>query len=204
MLNILGKKSLIEKEIDNNSYIDSLLNVALKYNYITVEEYNFVLIKFADLLSGKIERYTKGLNSTVSIYDAININESNIWTIGLYLKEKEIDESLSILLRGDMPKIYEISLENNLITTKNYFYNATLKTGINYFFSLYNESFDAKNTILTFDYETLYERPNSYGIEFVKEYLNIINIENIICQKFDSNKIEKLLKKFMMTMKIYQ
>lgn len=212
MLNILDKKSLIEKEIDNNSYIDSLLNAALKYNYITVEEYNFVLIKFADLLSSKIERYTKGLNSTVSIYDAKNINESNIWTIGFYLKEKEIDESLSTLLRGDMSKIYEISLEklkktkektklfyktifkNNLITTKNYFYNATLKTGINYFFSLYNESFDAKNTILTFDYEPLYERPKPYGIEFVKEYLSIINIENVICQKFDSSKREKLLK----------
>lgn len=111
MLNILGKKSLIEEEIDSNSYIDSLLSTALKYNYITVEKYNLILIKLADLLSGKIERYTKGFNSTVSIYDAKNINESNIWTIGLYLKEKEIDESLSILLRGDMPKIYEISLE---------------------------------------------------------------------------------------------
>ena len=212
MLNILDKKSLIEKEIDNNSYIDSLLNAALKYNYITVEEYNFILIKFADLLSGKIERYTKGLNSTVSIYDAKNINESNIWTIGFYLKEKGIDESLSILLRGDMSKIYEISLEklrktkektklfyktifkNNLIITNNYFYNATLKTGINYFFSLYNESFDAKNTILTFDYEPLCERPKSYGIEFVKDYLEIIDTENIICKKFDSKKVEKLLK----------
>lgn len=213
MLKILDKKSLIEEEIDSNSYIDSLLSTALKYNYITVEKYNLILIKLADLLSGKIERYTKGFNSTVSIYDAKNINESNIWTIGFYLKEKEIDESLSILTTWDISKLYEMSLKklrelkekvnlfyktifkNNLITTKNYFYNATLKTGTNYFFSLYNESFDAKNTILTFDYETLYERPNSYGIEFVKEYLNIINIENIICQKFDSNKIEKLLKK---------
>lgn len=212
MLNILDKKSLIEKEIDNNSYIDSLLSAALKYNYITVEEYNFVLIKFVDLLSGKIERYTKGLNSTVSIYDAKNINESNIWTIGVSLKEKEIDESLSILLRGDMSKKYEISLEklrktkektklfyktifkNNLIITNNYFYNATLKEGINYFFLLYNESFDAQNIHLTFDYEPLCERPKSYGIEFVKDYLEIIDTENIICKKFDSKKVEKLLK----------
>ena len=111
MLNIFNKKSLIEEEIDSNSYIDSLLSTALKYNYITVEKYNLILIKLADLLSGKIERYTKGFNSTVSIYDAKNINESNIWTIGFYLKEKEIDESLSILTTWDISKLYEMSLK---------------------------------------------------------------------------------------------
>lgn len=86
---------------------------------------------------------------------------------------------------------YNTIFKNNMINTKNYYYNSTLYEGINIFFKKYNYSYDSTNYIITVDYNTYILRSNYLGIEFINDYLSKINHENIFCNKF--NNIDNLL-----------
>lgn len=198
------------EENKTNNYLQSFLNTCLNNNYISIEEDQTIIFKFLELLKFKIEKYTGCLTSSVTIKTFKNINDSNLWIIGLYLKQYKKDKIIDILLKEDINNIYNKSEEylkdkinktkmfyntifkNNLIKTNNYFYNTTLKEGIKAFFKIYNFSYDDCNINITADYEPL-NRPNLYGIEFISKYLEYINYENIFCKKFDNDRIEKLL-----------
>ena len=210
--NITNIDQIIKNEIDDNNYVESLLYTTLKYQIISKEEYKEILFKFISLLSISIKKYTGELSSSVKIETAKNINNSNLWVIGLYLKTKQLKESIAILKNEDIESIYNYAkknldnyisktkffysmMKNNFIKNDNYFYNSTLKDGIQGFFKIYNESYDAKNICITVDYEAFLERPKLHGIEFIKKYLEYINYENIFCQKFNEEKIVNLLKK---------
>ncbi|MGN1312503.1 MAG: DUF6179 domain-containing protein [Bacilli bacterium] len=210
--NVANINQIIKNEIDDNNYVESLLYIALKYQIISKEEYEQILFKFIILLSISIKRYNGELSSSVKIGIAKNINNSNLWVIGLYLKTKEPKESITILKNENIENIYTYGkrildnylsktkffyfmTKNNFIKNDNYFYNSTLKDGIQGFFKIYNESYDAKNICITVDYEAFLERPKLYGIEFINKYLEYINYENIFCKKFNEEKIINLLKK---------
>ena len=193
----------IEFIIDKNNYIESLLEYGLNNNLISQNEYDFIINKIIELLEFKVKKYTAGLTNSILIRELKSINISNLYVLGLYLKNRLIEESIIILLSEDIIELYTKSRKelekriekiklfynvvvlNNLVNTDNYFYNATLKQGIKGFFKLYNPDYMAYNINITVDYELFLFRPNSKGIEFIEEYLKYINIENIFCQKFD-------------------
>ena len=210
--NVTNIEQIITNEIDDNNYVETLLYASLKYQIISQKEYQEILFKFINLLSISIKRYTGELSSSVKIGIAKNINESNLWVVGLYLKTKQPTESIEILKNKDIIEIYNYGkkcldnyifktkffysmMKNDFINNDNYFYNATLKDGIQGFFKIYNEQYDAKNICITVDYEAYLERPKLYGIEFINKYLEYINYENIFCKKFNEEKIVNLLKK---------
>lgn len=89
----------------------------------------------------------------------------------------------------------------NLIKTNNYFYNATLKDGIEGFFKIYNPSYDSESIFITLDYEPFIQRSNLRGIECIREYLYYINYENIFCNNFSYQKIDDLLRKIYINYK---
>ena len=193
----------IEFIIDKNNYIESLLEYGLNNNLISQNEYDFIINKIIELLEFKVKKYTAGLTNSILIRELKSINISNLYVLGLYFKNRLIEESIAILLNEDIIELYTKSRKelekriekiklfynvvvlNNLVSTDNYFYNATLKQGIKGFFKLYNPDYMAYNINITVDYELFLFRPNSKGIEFIEEYLKYINIENIFCQKFD-------------------
>lgn len=193
----------IEFIIDKNNYIESLLEYGLNNNLISQNEYDFIINKIIELLEFKVKKYTAGLTNSILIRELKSINISNLYVLGLYLKNRLIEESITILLNEDIIELYtkgrkelekriekvklfyNVVVLNNLVSTDNYFYNATLKQGIKGFFKLYNPDYMAYNINITVDYELFLFRPNSKGIEFIEEYLKYINIENIFCQKFD-------------------
>ena len=193
----------IEFIIDKNNYIESLLEYGLNNNLISQNEYDFIINKIIELLEFKVKKYTAGLTNSILIRELKSINISNLYVLGLHLKNRLIEESIIILLSEDIIELYTKSRKelekriekiklfynvvvlNNLVNTDNYFYNATLKQGIKGFFKLYNPDYMAYNINITVDYELFLFRPNSKGIEFIEEYLKYINIENIFCQKFD-------------------
>ena len=210
--NVTNIEQIITNEIDDNNYVETLLYASLKYQIISQKEYQEILFKFINLLSISIKRYTGELSSSVKIRIAKNINKSNLWVVGLYLKTKQPTESIEILKNKDIIEIYNYGkkcldnyifktkffysmMKNDFINNDNYFYNATLKDGIQGFFKIYNEQYDAKNICITVDYEAYLERPKLYGIEFINKYLEYINYENIFCKKFNEEKIVNLLKK---------
>ena len=200
----------IISNIDPNNYIESLLNNLLEHHHITKEDYNKIVLKFIYLLSILVNKYSGGLINSINIDIAKNINESNMWVIGLYLKNKPIDEIINILKYDDILNIYNLSnnyidnyinnvkfkyniIKVNFIKNDNYYYNSTLYDGIKGFFKIYNKSYDAKNKCLTFDYIPYLDIFNLEGIEYLNRYLEYINYENIYCNKFDNKKIINLL-----------
>ncbi len=212
MNNIIDIEKLIEEEIDTNNYIESLLNLSIKYKYITDEQRDNIIYKFLMIISKTIKLYTGQLTSSVPISLFKNISNSNMYIVSLYLKDKRIKEQINILISESADNIYNQSIKfleeyinktklfynvifiNNIVPINNYFYNSTLKDGIKSFFKLYN-FYDAKNIIITADYECLIGRPNLFGIEFINKYLEYINYENIFLRKFNYIKQENLLKK---------
>lgn len=211
MNNLIDINTLLKDDIDNNNYIESLLNSLKKHELITVNDYENIIMKLIQLLSFQIKRYTGDMTSSVPVSVAKNLNTSNLWIIDFYLKDKSIDESIDNLINKDINYLFECSKKklnliinktkmfyntiflNNIIEIDNYFYNATLKDGIKGFFKLYNYSYDAHTITISVDYETCIGRPNLYGIEFINKYLEFINYENIFCNKF--NNIDKMLQK---------
>ena len=208
--NIIDKFKIIKNNIDNNNYIESLLNNLLDYQIITKEEYNKIILKFMYLLSFTINKYNGGLMNSVKINTAININESNMYIIGLYLKNKKVEEAIDILKYNDIIDLYKISnnyidnyinkvkfyynmIKSNFIKNDNYFYNSTLYAGIKGFFKIYNKNYDARNKCITFDYDPFLPIFNLDGIEYLEEYIKYINYENIYCSKFKHNNIINLL-----------
>lgn len=206
---IVNIEMVIKNEIDKNNYFESLLLTLLKYEIISDEEYQTIILNTLTLLAKKIKQYTGGLTSSVPISSAKNINMSNIYILELGLKNKTMKDQINLL--KDINYLYQCGKEklndlynktklfyktiflNNLINTNNYNYNSTLKDGISSFFKIYNSEYDAHNIFINVDYEVFNERINLHGIEFINKYLEYINYENIFCQKFSN--IDLLLKR---------
>ncbi len=201
----------VDTILDNNNYLESLLLVALERGIISNTQYEDIILKICFLLSERIKKYTGELTSSVPVKIASNINDSNIWTLGIYLRKFNIKDSISLLLSEDINRLYNLSkmsldeffsktklfykvvFLNNMLDINNYFYKATMREGIEAFFRLYDTSYDALNIHITADYEPYLKRPNLRGVEFIRKYLEYINYENIFCGKFDLDRISNLL-----------
>ena len=218
MNNIIDIEKLIKEKIDTNNYIESLLNLSIKHKYITNEQRDNIIYKFLIIISKTIKLYTGQLTSSIPISIFKNISNSNMYIVALYLKDKSIKEQINILISESANNIYIKSIKfleeyinktklfynvifiNNILPLNNYFYNSTLREGIKNFFKLYN-FYDAKNIVITADYDCLIGRPNLFGIEFINKYLEYINYENIFLKKFNYIKQENLLKKIYINYK---
>ena len=56
-----------------------------------------IKLKLLYLLKYKINKYNNNLVSSISYNEAVNINNSNIYVIKLYLSDKNINEQKDIL-----------------------------------------------------------------------------------------------------------
>lgn len=202
----------LNNKIVSNKYVESLINYCYKNKIITDEEVNKILSKLLELLYYKCDHYNSGLVSTIKIDNLKNINDSNMFTLGLYLNEFNIYDAINILLNDEIISLYDKSYSKllnyisktkmfyrvvflkNMIKTNNYYYNNTLNEGIKSFFKLYNSSYYSDRLIISVDYECALERPNLNGIEFINKYLEYINYENIYCKKFNFRNIDLMLK----------
>lgn len=196
-----------------STYLESLLMYLLSQDLITENTYKSIINDLILLLATYIDKYTGGLNSSVSIDIARNINRSNLYILNYYLKNKSLEESTNLLLTTDIKTIYKYAVTemekslaktkmfynviflSNLIETKNYFYNSTIKDAIPAFFQSYNYIYDAENIIITADYRPYLVLNNLSGIEFINDYLKYLNYENLFLNHFSPSKIENLLKK---------
>lgn len=198
-MKLIDKNNLLKINLDNSNYLNSLLNLSLKYKIINSSTYNLIINKLLFLLKYKLEKITLD-TSTVSYTTILNINSSNLYTLGLYLQKYDY-LSLNLLINEDIINLYKTSFNylnnyvnltkllykivlNNKIKTNNYFYNTTLDLGIKAFFKNYNPSFDSLNKIITADYIPL--KSNNYlGITFIYNYLENINFENKFLNQFN-------------------
>lgn len=208
-MNIVSVYSLLMCEIDKSNYYESLINLMLKYKLIDENEFNSMKLDYINLLIFKVKKYTKGINSSVSIDTLKELSASIVYTLNTYLITNSLSNNIEMLKKNKVMAIYNNGLDiikskldralikyalvcNTKVKASNYYYNSTILS-IKYFFNKYNYSYFSTNKIITCDYNIIIDNRLLLGIDYITYFLECIYYENKICSKF--NDIDLLLKK---------
>ena len=91
-------------------------------------------------------------------------------------------------------RVMYIKVKQTKLNIKNDTYNDTIMGGIQGFLKIYDSDFKAQDMKITADYP-LYNNliGKLDGVEFIKEYLSSLYLENQFCKKFSEEKIKYLL-----------
>ena len=205
--------SQIKRErLDEKNYFKSLIEESYVNQMITEEDIINIQVQIIQLLDERIYKYNGVYSSSIRKEIMEDINNSNYYTISVQLKTfKNPDEAVKqiketalkdIYYKGrkridrilEIIKVMYIKLKQNKLKTKNTTYNDTIIGGIQGFLKIYNPDFNAQDMKITADYP-LYNNliGKIEGIEFIKEYINSIYLENEFCNIFSNEKIEILL-----------
>ena len=94
-------------------------------------------------------------------------------------------------------RLMYIKVKQNKLNIENDTYNDTIIGGIQGFLKIYNPDFKAQDMKITADYP-LYNNliGKLDGVEFIKEYLNSLYLENLFCMNFSEEKIKYLLYRY--------
>lgn len=213
MMNELEIRNKINRSnIDEKKYFESLIKQAYNNGMITENEIINLQMNLIYLLDERIYKYNGIDSSSVRKEIVEEINKSNYYTIGVYLKtfsnpddaleklkeigvkefyikgRKQIDRILKII------KLIYAKVKQNKLKTRNQTYNDTVIGGIKGFFKIYDPDFKAYDMKITADYP-LYNNLTGKldGVEFIKEYVYSIYLENEFCNIFENETIERLL-----------
>jgi hypothetical protein len=205
--------SKIKREkLDERNYFNSLIESAYEEQMLSEDDIVNIQIQILQLLDEIVYKYN-GLDSS-SIRKEIleDISNSNNYTIGVYLKTfRNPDEALKEIKDKGVKKAYQegrkkidrmlniirlmyIKVKQNKLNIENDTYNDTIIGGIQGFLKIYNTDFKAQDMKITADYP-LYNNliGKLDGVEFIKEYLNSLYLENLFCMNFSEEKIKYLL-----------
>jgi len=212
MKNEIEKNSTVKrKDLDERFYFSSLINQAFDNELIDIETIANIQLQCFKLLKIRAERYNGFDSTSISTDKANSIHESNLYTVGLYLKKFLPDEAIEKLKNEsiidfynkgrkiidrklDISRVLYKKVTNNMLEIDNYTYNATLIGGIKGFFKIYDPDFEANNIKITADYP-IYNNLIGVldGIEFIEKYLQSIFFENEFCNMFSQDSIKYLL-----------
>ena len=212
-MNEIEVVSKIKREkLDERNYFKTLIEVAYEEQMITENDIVNIQMQILQLLDEKVYKYNGDYSSSIKKETLEEISNSNSYTIGIYLKtfknpddalkeikekgikiayqegRKKIDKMLNII------RLMYIKVKQNKLNIENDTYNDTIIGGIQGFLKVYNPDFKAQDMKITADYP-LYNNliGKLDGVEFIKEYLNSIYLENLFCKKFSEEKIKYLL-----------
>lgn len=205
--------SKIKREkLDERNYFKTLIEAAYEDQMLTEDDIVNIQMQMLELLDERVYKYNG--NDSTSIRKEIleEISKSNNYTISIYLKTfRNPDEAIKILKEKGLKIAYQegrkkidrilniirlmyIKVKENKLNIENDTYNDTIIGGIKGFLKIYDPDFKAQDMKITADYplyNNLIEKLD--GVEFIKEYLNSIYLENIFCKKFSEEKIKYLL-----------
>lgn len=205
--------SKIKREnLDERNYFRTLIEEAYFNQMLTDDNMAALRMQILQLLDERVYKYNGNESSSIRREIAEYILDSNNYTISIYLKTfKNPDEAVNLIKEKELKVIYQngrkkintmlsivkvmyIKVKENKLNTQNDTYNDTIIGGIQGFLKIYDPDFKAQDMKITADYP-LYNNliGKLDGIEFIKEYLNSIYLENTFCKKFSKEKIEYLL-----------
>lgn len=212
-MNKIENISIIKREnLDERNYFKTLIREAYFNQMVTDYDMLNIQIQILQLLDKRIYRYNGNDSSSVREEIVKEISNSNLYTIGVYLKTFKIpDEAVKAVKENSIEILYQegrkridkmlniirvmyIKVKQNMLRIQNDTYNDTIIGGIKGFLKIYDSNFKAQDMKITADYP-LYNNliGKLEGVEFIKEYLNSIYLENMFCKKFSERKIEYLL-----------
>lgn len=212
-MNELETVSKIKREnLDEKSYLKTLIEEAYKNDMISDEDIKNMQIQIFELLDERVYKYNGTESSSIRKEIMEQINTSNYYTISLYLKTfKNPDDAVNMLKTKGLKEAYYngrkrinrllniikvmyIKVKQNKLKTKNTTYNNTIFGGIQGFLKIYDPDFNAQDMKITADYP-LYNNliGKQEGVEFINKYVNSLYIEKQFCNLFPSENIEHLL-----------
>lgn len=212
-MNELENVSKIKMEnLDEKSYLKTLIEEAYKSQMINDEDIKNMQIQIFELLDERVYKYNGTESSSIRKEIMEQINTSNYYTISLYLKIfKNPDDAVNMLKTKGLKEAYYngrkkinrllniikvmyIKVKQNKLKTKNTTYNNTIFGGIQGFLKIYDPDFNAQDMKITADYP-LYNNliGKQEGVEFINKYVNSLYIENQFCNLFPSENIEHML-----------
>lgn len=209
----IERNSVIRREdLSQIDYFESLVSKALERKVIDIDFINHIQIQLLELLKIKIDKFNGIDNSSISSDKAKVIMDSNIYTIGLYLKKFTPDESIEKLQKEPIISMYDKGRKEidkklfvckilhqkvlkNMITTQNETYNDTIIKGIKGFFKIYDPDYNARDMKITADYP-LYNNliGKIEGVEFIEKYLESLYYENEFCKTIPN--VEETLQRY--------
>lgn len=205
--------SKIKREnLDEKNYFKTLIEEAYLNQMITDDNMVNLQIQLLQLLDERAYQYSGDDSSSVRKEVLEDIANSNSYTIGIYLKSfTNPDEAVKEIQEKGLKKAYQvgrkmidrmlniirlmyIKVKETKLNILNDTYQDTIIGGIQGFLKIYNPDFKAQDMKITADYP-LYNNliGKLEGVEFIKEYLNSIYLENLFCKKFSEEKIQYLL-----------
>ncbi len=198
-------------ELDDIEYFESLIKTAHDLQKLEISEIEDIQTQLLELLKIKVEKYNLLESTSIEIEKAKTIMESNMYTIGIYLKIFTPDDALEKLKKERIVSMYEAGRKiiNKKVTISKILYKEVLNStllianetyldiiikGIKGFFKIYEPDYNAKDKKITADYP-LYNSliGKLEGIEFIEEYLKSLKIENEYLSKYDAFNINELL-----------
>lgn len=205
--------SKIKREkLDERNYFNSLIEAAYEEQMLTEEDIVNLQIQVLQLLDERVYKYNGVESSSVRKEIIEEISNSNNYTISIYLKTfRNPDEAIKMLKEKGLEIAYQegrkkidkmlniirvmyIKVKQNKLSIENDTYNDTIIGGIQGFLKVYEPDFKAQDMKITADYP-LYNNliGKLEGVEFIKEYLSSLYLENLFCKKFSEEKIKYLL-----------
>ena len=212
-MNEIESISKIKREnLDERNYFKTLIEEAYYNEMITNDDIVSLQMQILQLLDEKVYKYTGNDSTSIRKEVMDDILNSNSYTISVYLKTfRNPDEAMKVIKEKGLKIAYQegrkkidkmlniirlmyIKVKQNKLNIANVTYNDTLIGGIKGFLKIYDPDFKAQDMKITADYP-LYNNliGKLDGVEFIKEYLNSIYLENVFCKKFSEEKINYLL-----------
>lgn len=205
--------SKIKREnLDERNYFKTLIEEAYNNEMLTNDDMVKLQMQILQLLDEKVYKYTGNDSTSIRKEVMDDILNSNSYTISIYLKTfRNPDEAIKMIkLKGlkiayqegrkkidkmlNIIRVMYIKVKQNKLNIPNNTYNDTLIGGIKGFLKIYDPDFKAQDMKITADYPSYNNLIGKLeGVEFIKEYLSSIYLENVFCKKFSEEKINYLL-----------
>ncbi|MEQ8236921.1 MAG: DUF6179 domain-containing protein [Syntrophomonadaceae bacterium] len=191
-----------------------LLAKGQQSRFLTASAVQKIQSEILILLQDKIRQYNHSESSSVRVDTAEYILRSILYTLDLSLMDYHDDQQLlsilncspviSIYLRG-LELLEEQLKESRLLYRQvtmsqldhgTFAYESTIKLAFPEFFSKYDLSFGAHDTITSIDYPVYNDDCSVSGIRYIKQYLQKLELENRFCMAFSPSSMKRLLQKY--------
>jgi hypothetical protein len=202
----------IENNFSEDHFFKDLLVACYEKKLLDDTTLKRISYERLDLLKTQLKYYTKDESSSVMVEVAENLLEGIDYTIGFYLKTFDTVELIIEVLKNntlsqmlktgrnlinntveESKKLLEYIIKNKL-KISNYSYDDTIDHGIPLFFKQYEYFFTPHEGSGSIDYQLYMDNMNYIGIEYIRNYVKILNLENEFCSNFDIYEINELLK----------
>lgn len=202
---------LLECDLDNTAYFQSLLRAATLQGLIAEKELEIILSGCFSLLTAQTQRYAGVENSSIPIEKAQELMNSILYTISaVLLTENDPDAALtrlretpskvlfregqSLLRRHvDICRVLFKSVQNSRIPTPNIAYRDTLDHGLSPFFKSYDSDFFATEIPVMIDYPLCVDEMRLQGVAYFRDFLEKLLLENRFCACFRSTAIHHMM-----------